>query len=58
MKLTIKQLDEKIICPVCDTEHETLKTKNECDECGHFWIVIPEEIKNDRLKPQANQQKG
>ena len=44
---TNKQLDEKIICPVCDTEHETLKSKNECGECGHFWIVIPEEIKND-----------
>ena len=45
--MPIEQLNEKIICPVCDTEHKTLKTKNECDECGHLWIVMPEEIKNN-----------
>ena len=39
-----REIMKKIICPVCDTEYEILETKNECDECGHFWIVTPKEI--------------
>ena len=42
--------DTKIFCPVCDTEYKLseIEEPTECEQCGHYWIAIPKELKENK----------